>query len=289
MAKRLHCYIGVITWGTSLCFSFPPSVFKCFAAWRETFVGWNLQNPRGVESVHSWDNADVRFSSEKEGGEQGGRVWLPRQSLTTREGESVSTLWARYITPLSRGRLLPAPSSEVQENFNKQESNPLPRTEPSQNHAVYNISLQSGSFKAGGGEIHSAPFYTQFIIFGHSGWYVWYVWRKNTLSNCVKSLAISPLATRTSRYREKIVPTLFSSPSADFCAKMPFLQFAHNWCFLCLFDGHKIQAMTCKTKRTRIVVFPPLHYSLGFWSIEKSAKADINFLVVGFEMSGFST
>ena len=36
-------------------------------------------------------------------------VWLPRQSLTTREGESVSTLWARYITPLSRGRLLPAP------------------------------------------------------------------------------------------------------------------------------------------------------------------------------------
>ena len=199
----------------------------------------------------------MRISSEKEGGEQGGGLVAEAKSDNTWGGIGVDALSALYNSALSWET---PPSSEVQENFNKQESNPLPRRGP-QNHTVCNISLQSGSFKAGGGEIHSAPFYTQFIIFGHSGWYVWYVWRKNTLSNCVKSLAISPLATKTSIYREKIVLTLFSSPSADFCAKMPFLQFAHNWCFLCLFDGHKIQAMTCKTMRTRLAVFPPLHYS----------------------------
>ena len=161
MAKRLHCYIGVITWGTSLCFSFPPSVFNCFAAWRETFVGWNLQNPRGVESVQSRDNADMRISSEKEGGEQGGGLVAEAKSDNTWGGIGVDALSALYNSALSWET---PPSSEVQENFNKQESNPLPRRGP-QNHTVCNISLQNGSFKGRNGEIHWTRFYTQYVNF----------------------------------------------------------------------------------------------------------------------------
>ena len=69
------------------------------------------------------------------------------KSDNTWGGIGVDALSALYNSALSWET---PPSSEVQVNFNKQESNPLSRRE-SQNHTVYNISLQSGSFKGGEG------------------------------------------------------------------------------------------------------------------------------------------
>ena len=92
------------------------------------------------------------FHRRRKGGEQG--LVAEAKSDNTWGGIGVDALSALYNSALSWET---PPSSEVQVNFNKQESNPLPRR-GSQNHTVYNISLQSGSFKWETGKSIETPF-----------------------------------------------------------------------------------------------------------------------------------